>query len=233
MTVATYSGDPSGFANTSFEVAGQFLDLNASGVTDADSLTAYFYYPAGTDPQNLALKFWNVDSTPAAWENVTPISIDTALNRISVNFNATTHPRITELDGTFFAAAHELPIQFTGFLPPIGGADATGGSFAAPVRTFKAGSTIPVKFIAERGGAPVTTGIHHLQAIKYSDATTGGTPIDATPQDAASTGNQFRLSGQEWHFNLDTQRAGITKGIWRLLAILSDGSEHAVWVQMK
>lgn len=233
MTVATYAGDPSGSANTSFVVAGQFLDLNASGVTEADSMSAYFYFPPGTDPQNLALKFWNVTSTPAAWENVTPISIDTTLNRIGIIFNGSSHPKITELDGTFFAATHELPIQFTGFLAPISGADAAGGSFAAPVRTFKAGSTIPVKFSATFGGAPVTTGIHRLQAMKYSDATTGGTPIDATPQDAATIGNQFRLVGREWHFNLDTKSTGVTTGIWQLVATLSDGSQHMVWVQIK
>ena len=42
--------------------------------------------------------------------------------------------------------------------------DATGGSFANPVRTFKAGSTIPVKFTASCGGSPVATGIHTLRA---------------------------------------------------------------------
>jgi hypothetical protein len=123
--------------------------------------------------------------------------------------------------------------SFVGFLPPIGGADATGGSFDHPVRTFKNGSTIPVKFTISSDGAPVLTGIHRLQAIKYSDATTAATPIDATPQDAATTGNQFRLTDSQWHFNLDTKAAGMTAGIWQLVATLSDGSQHYVWIQIK
>ena len=124
-------------------------------------------------------------------------------------------------------------LDFAGFLPPIGGADTTGGGFGNPVRTFKNGSTIPVKFTASCDGSPVLTGVHRLQAIKYSDATTAAAPIDATPQDAATTGNQFRLADSQWHFNLDTKAAGMTPGIWQLVATLSDGSQHHVWIQIK
>jgi hypothetical protein len=125
------------------------------------------------------------------------------------------------------------PLDFDGFSSPIGGADATGGSFASPVRTFKLGSTIPVKFTAACGGAPVLSGIHRLQVIKYANQTTGGDPIDATPTDAATTGDQFRLTGSQWHFNLDTKATGMSAGIWLLRATLSDGSQHNVWIQIK
>jgi hypothetical protein len=80
---------------------------------------------------------------------------------------------------------------------------------------------------------PLTTGLHRLQATKYRDATTSGTPIDSTPQDAATTGNQFRFSDQTWKFNLDTKSTGITTGIWQLGATLSDGSQHTAWIQIK
>ncbi len=124
-------------------------------------------------------------------------------------------------------------LVFTGFLAPISGADATGGSFASPLRTFKMNSTIPVKFSATCNGSPAVTGIHTLQVIKYSDATTPGTPIDATPSDAATTGDQFRLTGTDWHFNLDTRATGMSKGIWLFVATLSDGSQHTAWIQIK
>src|SRR6185295_12272219 len=97
---------------------------------------------------------------------------------------------------------------FNGFYSPIGGSVETsnGGTYADPVRSFKLGSTIPVKFGATwlNGGAPLTTGIHTLQAVKYSNATDSDPAIDATPTDAATTGNQFRLTDSEWHFNLST-----------------------------
>ena len=125
------------------------------------------------------------------------------------------------------------PLSFTGFLTPIGGADATGGSFANPIRTFKMGSTIPVKFTASCSGSPVASGVHRLKAIKYTDATTSDSPIDATPQDAATSGNQFRLTDGQWHFNLDTKGTGLSTGLWQLIATLSDGSQHSVWIQLK
>ena len=125
---------------------------------------------------------------------------------------------------------------FNGFLSPIGGAVelGTGGSFADPVRAFKLNSTIPVKFNAVCFGVPLTTGIHTLQAIKYSNSTDSDAPIDATPTDAATTGNQFRLTGAEWHFNMSTKGLGSNgQGTWLLRATLFDGSSYTVWVSVK
>src|ERR1700754_515909 len=95
------------------------------------------------------------------------------------------------------------------------------------------GSTIPVKFrrdLAERGAALITD-THTLQAIKYSNATDADPPIDATPTDAATTGNQFRLTDSQWHFNLNTK--ALSQGTWLLQATLQDGSIHTVWVSSK
>lgn len=125
------------------------------------------------------------------------------------------------------------PLAFTGFLAPIGGADATGGSYASPVRTFNMGSTIPVKFTAACGGSQVLSGIHRLQVVPYTSAAPAGNPIDATPQDSATTGDQFRLSDGQWMFNLDTKATGMGGGIWLLRATLSDGSQHSAWIQLK
>jgi len=36
-----------------------------------------------------------------------------------------------------------------------------------------------------------------------------------------------------WHSNLDTKSTGLTAGIWQLIATLPDGSQHAVWIQIK
>jgi hypothetical protein len=124
-------------------------------------------------------------------------------------------------------------LSFDGFLAPVGGADATGGSFSSPVRTFKLNSTIPLKFAIACSGSPITTGVHTLQVIKWSDETTSEPALDATPTDAATTGNQFRLVDSQWHFNLDTKVTGMSVGKWQTLATLSDGSEHSAWIQIK
>ena len=126
--------------------------------------------------------------------------------------------------------------SFNGFLPPIGGLVETGngGSFSNPVRAFKLNSTIPVKFNAICFGAPLTTGIHTLQATKYSNALDSDPPIDATPTDAATVGNQFRLTGTEWHFNMNTKAIGNGgQGTWLLEATLFDGSKYHVWISIK
>jgi hypothetical protein len=77
------------------------------------------------------------------------------------------------------------------------------------------------------------TGIHTLQAVKYSNATDSDPPIDATPTDAATTGNQFRLTDGQWHFNLSTKGNGFSAGAWLLRATLQDGSQHLVWITLK
>jgi hypothetical protein len=124
---------------------------------------------------------------------------------------------------------------FNGFYSPIGGSveNGNGGSYGDPVKSFKLGSTIPVKFGATwlNGGAALTTGIHSLQAVKYSNALDSDPPIDATPTDAATDGNLFRLTDTEWHFNLSTK--GLTAGTWLLRATLVDGSVHTVWITIK
>ena len=149
-------------------------------------------------------------------------------NAASSNYN------ITYVDGTVTVLT--ACSAFNGFLAPIGGAveNLNGGSFGDPVRSFKLNSTIPVKFSATCFGAPLTTGIHTLQAIKYSNATTSDSPIDATPTDSATFGNQFRLTDGQWHFNLSTKGLGNNgQGIWLLKATLFDGSTYTVWVAIK
>jgi hypothetical protein len=126
-------------------------------------------------------------------------------------------------------------IAFAGFHPPIGGADATGGTYTNPVRAFKLKSTVPVKMtLSTCDGQPLATGVHTIQIVKFSSATTSDPAIDATPTDGATTGNQFRLTNAamgEWHFNLST--TALSKGIWQIKATLSDGSVHTAFIELK
>ena len=129
---------------------------------------------------------------------------------------------------------------FEGFHSPIGGSVETGdgGSFANPLRSFKLGSTIPIKFTLHPAnncqGTSIVSGIHTFQAIRYSTSTHSEPPIDATPTDAATTGNQFRLTDNQWHYNLDTKPWPTNGfGTWLLVATLQDGSVHTVWITIK
>ena len=125
---------------------------------------------------------------------------------------------------------------FNGFLSPIGGAieKGNGGTFTDPVRAFKLGSTVPVKFNAICFGVPLTTGVHTLQVMKFSNSTDSDPPIDATPTDSATSGNQFRLTGTEWHYNLNTKALGNgAQGTYLFKATLFDGSTYTVWISLK
>ena len=125
---------------------------------------------------------------------------------------------------------------FEGFQPPIGAADVTGGSCSRPVRTFKYCSTIPIKMKLTCGGVPVTTGVHTLTYTRCSTQCGTSSIIDATPKDAATTGNQFVLADATtglWKFNLDTRKRGLSRGRWKLTATLSDGSQHFVYIEIR
>jgi YDG domain len=140
----------------------------------------------------------------------------------TVNSTATTYASIA-------------PLGFAGFLSPIGGADSTGGSYVDTIRTIKLGSTLPVKFTTfTDGGSPWLTGIHTIHAIKFSNATTSEAALELTATDTATTGNQFRLTDGQWHFNLSTKtQSGFSKGIWQIVATLEDGTRHFAWIELK
>jgi hypothetical protein len=124
-----------------------------------------------------------------------------------------------------------------GFHAPIGGADGSGGSTADPLRTFKLKSTVPIKMtLTQCDGTPVTDGVHTLEVVKWTSAVESDDAVDATPTDAATSGNQFRLTDAftgAWHFNLDTKAAGMTRGTWQIIVTLANGSEHTVFISLK
>ncbi len=179
-----------------------------------------------------------ISQVPTATDQVTGRVIGTTGDPLTYSLPGSYSVHWTYNDGNGNLASQVqtvvvLPMSFSGFFSPLAGADATGGSFAEPLRTFKLGSTIPLKFTASCGGVAVLSGIHRLQVVPYTTATTAGNPIDGRPQDAATTGDQFRLADGQWLFNLDTKATGMSSGVWLLRATLSDGSRHSAWIQLK
>jgi hypothetical protein len=220
------------YINGALTVNKASLTITASShtVTFGDAVPtitpSYTGFVAGDDPTDLTTQpTCSTTYTVGSLIGTYPSKCE---NAASSNYN------ITYVNGTVTVLT--ACTAFNGFLMPIGGAveNLNGGSFGDPVRAFKLNSTIPVKFTATCFGAPLTTGIHTLQAIKYSNATTSDSPIDATPTDAATLGNQFRLTDGQWHFNLSTKGLGNNgQGIWLLKATLFDGSTYTVWIAIK
>jgi hypothetical protein len=136
------------------------------------------------------------------------------------------------------AVSQPCTMQFSGFLPPIGAADVTGGSCSAPIGTFKSCSTIPIKMILTCGGDPVTTGKHTISFTKCStQVSTTSVAVDDTPKkEPATSGKLFQLADPttgQWKFNLDTRRTGLSRGRWKITATLSDGTTHFVYIEIK
>jgi hypothetical protein len=154
---------------------------------------------------------------------------------VSRTICATNDPNFVYMVTDGIAVSLPCPLSFAGFLPPIGGADATGGTCTNAVRGFKLGSTIPVKMnLQDCDGLPVVTGDHTIQVSKCDSTAGGEAAIDATPTDAATDGNLFRLTDPatgQWHFNLGTK--SLAKGTWKIIVTLADGSVHFVYVDLK
>ena len=111
-------------------------------------------------------------------------------------------------------------MSFYGFDAPISGADATGGSCDAPLRIFKLGNVVPVKFAVTCGGVPVTSGVP--PSIKIQNCSSNAVPYVGL----------FELFNNEWHFNIDSTVIG-TAGKYTLTAMLPDGSQHSAVIQYK
>jgi len=116
--------------------------------------------------------------------------------------------------------------KFRGFLDPIGGANATGGASTSPVATFKYGATIPITFTASTAdGQEVTSGVQTVQVFKHD-------PKKNQKKKATFTG-KFRYANGTWQYNLQTKQAKMEKGVWELVATLSDASEYTAWIKIK
>lgn len=122
--------------------------------------------------------------------------------------------------------------RLVGFLPPIvNDGDPTCTAF--PCRTYKFGSTVPVKFqLFNELNQVVSTAVARIAVALVS-----GTEPPQTPEDLGAgvkdTGNQFRFDpvSQQYIFNLDTGVLG--RGVWRVDAILDDGRVRSVHIGLR
>ena len=175
-----------------------------------------------------------IPECPTCCDGPCPTNFDEVITR---SFCATSDSNSVYMVTDGIAVSVPCPISFSGFLCPIGGADATGGSCTNPVRGFKLCSTIPVMMTLKTcDGLPITTGNQTISVVKCSSLVGTELAIDATPAGAATTGNLFRLTSAStgrWQFNLNVKKAGMTRGRWQIIATLSDGSVHSAYVDIK
>lgn len=126
-----------------------------------------------------------------------------------------------------------IPYRFVGFGPPIVN-DSDPACAALPCRTFRFGSTVPVKFqLFNEINAVVGTAVVHIAAAFVSGTAPAQDPLDLGTG-AADTGNQFRFDpvSQQYIFNLSTKMLS-APATWRIDAILDDGTVRSVHIGLR
>jgi len=112
--------------------------------------------------------------------------------------------------------------QFSGFLPPIK-PDGSG--------IYNLGRTLPVKFrLTDANGQFIPTAVAKLFTAKIQDGIVGTDEIPLSAS-AADTGNQFRVSDNQYIFNLSTDT--LSAGTWQLKAVLDDGRDYTVVISIR
>lgn len=113
-------------------------------------------------------------------------------------------------------------LNFGGFLDPVK-ADGSG--------LYKLNRVLPVKFqLTNASGTVLTDHTAQLFVAKIQDGVAGTDEILLSAGNA-DVGNYFRVSGNQYIYNLDTGE--LSAGTWQLKVILDDGVSYTVFVSMK
>jgi len=197
------------------------VDGNTSTLPFSIACPGDMVIPCGSGP----LTAYNPPAVPSGVTGPFTVTYNPPPNQIVLGVTNTVTATATDTNGCTVSCQFNVyvqPINFTGFYSPIAGADATGGSCQVPLRTFKLGNVVPVKFDMSCNGAPVTSG-------------------SPTITIQSCTGNflfngPFQLINNQWHFNIDSTvigTGGNFAGVYRVTANLPDGSQHSAYIQYK
>ena len=197
------------------------VDGNTSTLPFSIACPGDIVVPCGSGP----LTAYNPAAVPSGPTGPFTVTYNPPPNQLLLGVTNVVTATATDTNGCTVSCQFNVyiqPITFDGFFSPIGGADSTGGSCQVPLRTFKLGNVVPVKFDMICNGAPLTS----------------GTPI-ITIQ--SCTGNfvftgPFTLVNNEWHFNIDSTVIGTSGGFagtYKVTATLPDGSQHSAYIQYK
>jgi len=197
------------------------VDGNTSTLPFSIACPGDMVIPCGSGP----LTAYNPPAVPSGVTGPFSVTYNPPPNQLLLGVTNTVTATATDTNGCTVSCQFNVlvqPIAFDGFFSPIGGADATGGSCQLPLRSFKLGNVIPVKFDLLCNGTRFV----------------GGTP---TITIQSCTGNffftgPFTLVNNEWHFNIDSSIIGTSggfAGVYKVTANLSDGSHHSAYIQYK
>jgi hypothetical protein len=128
----------------------------------------------------------------------------------------------TDAQGNSSTATQNVIIPaytFVGFYAPIG---TVGGTCSAPVKTINTGSVVPIKFDFKCGSSVIVTGPRPVVKIQQwsNNCSLLSEPVSIEAE-----------YQNDWHINWDS--TGWAKGIYKVIAVLPDGTSHFVFVRLK
>jgi hypothetical protein len=113
--------------------------------------------------------------------------------------------------------------DWDGFLQPINDTAHTAG----PMSNFKAGQTIPAKFVLRNfGGAVVQQAGNPGFKAEVVGLCNGNTANEEQVLVSPDVVPEYKWDGSQYHFNWSTK--GLTKGLYRISAKLADGTTQSV-----
>jgi hypothetical protein len=114
---------------------------------------------------------------------------------------------------------------FDGFLQPI---NDTAHQIGLLESKFKAGQTIPAKFVIKDAlGAVVQQSVNPAFSFAKLGTTCGASVVDTTePVPADPAGGGYTWDGSQYHYNWSTK--GLANGEYRIYAALADGTKPYV-----
>jgi hypothetical protein len=127
----------------------------------------------------------------------------------------------TDSKGNSATASQKVIIQgyeFVGFYAPIG---TVGGTCSSPVKDINVGSKTPIKFDFKCGASSIITGTPPVVKIQRWSNSCGllSEPISISAE-----------YQNDWHINWDS--TGWQKGIYKVIAVLPDGTSYFVFVRL-
>jgi hypothetical protein len=131
----------------------------------------------------------------------------------------------TDSKGNVTTATQRVIISgytFVGFHAPING---VGGSCSSIVKEINMGSTVPIKFDFKCGSTFITSGPKPIVKVQRFSNSCGflSEPISLPAE-----------YNNDWHINWNTSGWwGASKGIYKIIVVLPDGSSHFVFVKVK
>jgi hypothetical protein len=206
-TVSVSTTNP-GSEVSNFEFLNTYTSISTVASFEGPVIVSFNYDPSITGQAENTLRVFHWDGIE--WTDVT-YDLDTV--------NDVIYAQTTSF--SWFALAYK-PYEYSGLLQPI---NSDGSSI------FKLKSTVPVKFqLKDDLGNFVSNAVAKIYLSKISSGILG-TELEAISTSAATEGNVFRCSQNQYIFNLNTKSLSV--GTWQIRIGLDDGTSKYGIISLK